>query len=110
MEKTNVIEALSALAHDTRLDVFRLLVEMGPGGLAVGEIGSRLGVPPATLNHHLAQLKHSGLVICIRDGRKRIHKADFARMDAMLAYLTQNCCQGADCCSVPAVPDRDVPQ
>ncbi|HEY9163472.1 MAG TPA: metalloregulator ArsR/SmtB family transcription factor [Magnetovibrio sp.] len=91
----SVIAALNALAHDTRLDVFRLLVESGPGGMAVGEIGQRLNVAPATLNHHLTPLKRSGLVVCVRDGRKLIHRADYSRMDAMLAYLTQNCCQGA---------------
>lgn len=97
MEKIDVITALSALAHDTRLDVFRLLVETGPAGLAVGEIGERLGVPAATLNHHIGQLKQAGLVVCERDGRKRIQRADFDRMDGMLAYLTKNCCQGSSC-------------
>ena len=97
MDKVDVIQALAALAHDTRLDVFRLLVEAGPGGLAVGTIGDALCVPPATLNHHLAQLKQSGLVACVRDGRKLMHSADFACMDDMLAYLTQNCCLGSAC-------------
>lgn len=100
MDKTETIAALAALAHDTRLDVFRLLVEAGPGGLAVGAIGERLGVPPATLNHHLAQLKQAGLVACVRDGRKLMHSADFARMDAMLSYLTKNCCQGSPCAPI----------
>ena len=97
MDKTETIAALAALAQDTRLDVFRLLVEAGPEGLAVGAIGERLAVPPATLNHHLAQLKQAGLVACVRDGRKLIHSVNFARMDQMLSYLTDNCCQGADC-------------
>jgi DNA-binding transcriptional ArsR family regulator len=97
MDKIETIAALAALAHDTRLDVFRLLVEAGPQGVPVGHIGRTLNVPPATLNHHLAQLKAAGLVQCVREGRKLIHSADYARMDAMLTYLTQNCCQGDDC-------------
>jgi DNA-binding transcriptional ArsR family regulator len=97
MDKSVAIVALAALAHDTRLDVFRLLVEVGPDGMAVGDIGRVLNVPPATLNHHLAQLKQAGLVVCVRDGRKLMHSADFARMDALVSYLTKNCCQGTVC-------------
>ena len=66
----------------------------GAGGLAVGEIGARLNIPPATLNHHLAQLKQAGLVKCVREGRKLVHSADYGRMDSLLSYLTYNCCQG----------------
>lgn len=97
MEKTDVITALSGLAHDTRLDIFRLLVEAGPEGLAVGEIGQAVNVPPATLNHHLAHLKQAGLVTVERAGRKLIHRADFGRMGGLLSYLTHNCCRGASC-------------
>jgi len=97
MEKTETILALSALAHDTRLDIFRLLVETGPKGVCVGYIGTELKIPPATLNHHLAHLKQSGLVKCVRSGRQLIHSADYSKMDEMLDYLTQNCCQGRDC-------------
>lgn len=97
MEKIDAVSALAALAHDTRLDIFRLLMQAGPTGLAVGEIGEAVNVPPATLNHHLAQLKQAGLVACERDGRKLIHSADFARMEGLLSYLTLNCCQGGSC-------------
>lgn len=97
MEKTDVIAALAALAHDTRLDIYRLLIQAGDAGLAVGEIGEAVNVPAATLNHHLAQLKQAGLVACERDGRKLMHSADFDRMNGLLSYLTQNCCQGGSC-------------
>ena len=99
MDKSETIAALAALAHDTRLDVFRLLIEAGPDGLAVGHIGEALDVAPATLNHHLAQLKQAGLVVCTRDGRKLMHSADYTRMDGLLNYLTKNCCQGGACSS-----------
>lgn len=97
MDKTDVIQALSALAQDTRLDVFRLLVEAGPKGLAVGEIGESLSVPPATLNHHLTQMKQAGLVQVERDGRRLIHRADYERMSGLVSFLTNNCCQGSSC-------------
>lgn len=97
MEKSETIAALAALAHDTRLDIFRMLVEAGPEGLPVGAIGDALGVPPATLNHHLAQLKQAGLVAVERDGRKLIHRADYERMEGLIGYLTENCCQGSAC-------------
>jgi len=104
MNKTETIQALAALAHDTRLDVFRMLVEAGPEGLAIGYIGEKLEVPPATLNHHVAQLKQAGLVKCVRQGRKLIHSANYDCMDDMLSYLTQNCCQGSDCSSNKGSP------
>jgi DNA-binding transcriptional ArsR family regulator len=97
MDKSETILALAALAHDTRLDVFRLLIEAGPNGLAVGHIGEALGVPPATLNHHLAQLKLAGLVVCVRDGRKLIQRADYTRLDGMVSYLMDNCCNSGGC-------------
>lgn len=97
MEKSDVIQALSAIAHDTRLDIFRLLVEAGPKGLAVGEIGQALHVPPATLNHHLSHMKQAKLVVMERDGRRLVHRADFSRMGELISYLTHNCCQGSAC-------------
>ncbi len=99
MDKIEIVTALSALAQQSRLDIFRILVEEGPKGLAVGEIGERLGIAGATLNHHLSQLKQSGLVRCTREGRHLIHAADFEQMNALIAFLTDNCCQGdaGDC-------------
>lgn len=95
MEKTDVLEALAALAQETRLDIFRLLVEAGPEGLAVGRIGEALALPSATLSFHLKQLRFAGLATMRRDGRSLIYSADFSAMNGLLAYLTQNCCGGA---------------
>ncbi len=94
MEKTNAIAALAALAQETRLDVFRLLVQAGPAGLPAGQIGERLNLPSATLSFHLNQLRHAGLVTFRRDGRSLIYAAEYAAMNGLLAYLTENCCQG----------------
>ena len=94
MEKKQIVTALAALAQQTRLDIFRMLVEEGPRGLAVGVIGERLGVAGATLNHHLTQLNQSGLVSSRRDGRQIIHAADFNQMEDLILFLTKNCCQG----------------
>jgi ArsR family transcriptional regulator len=94
MEKTAAVAALAALAQDTRLDVFRLLVQAGPDGLPPGQICERLGLPSATLSFHLAQLRHAGLVTFQREGRSLIYAAEYAAMNDLLAYLMQNCCQG----------------
>jgi DNA-binding transcriptional ArsR family regulator len=94
MEKSNAIAALAALAQETRLDIFRLLVEAGTGGRAVGQIGERLGLPSATLSFHLSQLRHAGLVTFRRESRSLIYVAEYGAMNALLAYLTENCCQG----------------
>jgi ArsR family transcriptional regulator, arsenate/arsenite/antimonite-responsive transcriptional repressor len=99
METASAIAALAALAQENRLDVYRLLVEAGSSGMAVGRIAERLGLPPATLSFHLSQLKHAGLVSFRRDGRSLIYSANFAAMNELLGYLTKNCCaaEGADC-------------
>ena len=94
MEKIDVISALAALAQETRLDVFRLLVRAGPEGLPAGQIGERLGLPSATLSFHLNQLRHAGLVTFQRAGRSLIYAAEYAAMNGLLSYLTENCCQG----------------
>lgn len=92
-----MVRALGALAHETRLAVFRLLVQAGEAGLPVGAIGERLGLPPATLSFHLAALRHAGLITARRDGRTLYQVTDYAAMDALMGYLSENCCQGADC-------------
>ena len=94
MEKTDAIAALAALAHESRLDVFRLLVHAGPDGLPAGRIAERLGLPSATLSFHLNQLKHAGLVTFRRESRSLIYAAEYAAMNELLGYLTENCCQG----------------
>ena len=103
MEKTEIIAALAALAQDSRLDIYRMLVQAGADGLAAGQIGERLGLPSPTLSFHLAQLKHAGLVTHRRDGRSIIYAANYPAMNDLLGYLTENCCGGdAAQCSVPA--------
>jgi ArsR family transcriptional regulator, arsenate/arsenite/antimonite-responsive transcriptional repressor len=101
MEKNDAIAALAALAQESRLDIFRLLVQAGTDGMPAGQIGERLGLPAATLSFHLNHLKHSGLVTFKREGRSLIYAAEYAAMNGLLAYLTDNCCQGdASACGV----------
>jgi ArsR family transcriptional regulator len=101
MEKDDAIAALGALAQESRLDIFRLLVRAGTDGMPAGQIGERLGLPSATLSFHLNHLKHSGLVTFRREGRSLIYAAAYAAMNGLLAYLTENCCQGdASACGV----------
>jgi DNA-binding transcriptional ArsR family regulator len=95
MEKQDALAALAALGHETRLDVFRLLVQAGGEGLPAGALADALGVPSATLSFHLKELKSARVVSCRRDGRSLIYRADFSAMNALLAFLSENCCQGA---------------
>lgn len=97
MEEQTVIKALAALAHSARLQLFRLLVVAGPTGLTPGAMGEHLGLPAATLSFHLKELANAGLVSQERDGRYLIYRAAFERMNGLLAYLTENCCQGEAC-------------
>ncbi|MGD0073484.1 MAG: metalloregulator ArsR/SmtB family transcription factor [Candidatus Binataceae bacterium] len=94
MKRSAAVAALGALAQETRLDIFRLLVDKGPGGLAAGEIGTRLGLPSPTLSFHLNQLRFARLVASRRASRSIIYTANFKAMNALLAYLTENCCGG----------------
>jgi len=99
MEKTDVVAALAALAQDNRLEVFRLLVEAGPEGMPAGEVAHALKLAPNTLTFHFDRLRGAGLVTVRRDGRSMIYAARFETMNALLAYLTENCCKGArDAC------------
>jgi len=105
MKKSGVIGALGALAQETRLDIFRLLVQRGPEGLPAGEIGTRLGQPSPTMSFHLNQLRFAGLVSSRRESRSIIYSANFKAMNDLLAYLTENCCGGrSELCSPEAGP------
>ena len=94
METKAAVTALAALAQETRLAVFLLLVEAGPEGVPAGAIGERLGVPPATLSFHLKELSHAALVTSRQEGRFVYYAADFEHMAALMSFLTQNCCKG----------------
>ena len=95
------VALLSALAQESRLAVFRLLVEAGPEGLCAGEIGERIGVPSATLSFHLAQLAHAGLVSARQQSRFIFYSANFEAMNGLVAFLTENCCGGQPCAPEP---------
>lgn len=97
MEATSTIRALGALAQESRLAIFRLLVQAGPAGRAAGTIGDELGIPPATLSFHLAQLAGAGLARARQDGRFVYYSADFGAMNALVGFLTENCCGGSAC-------------
>lgn len=95
MEKNTAIAALSALAQETRLEIFRLLVSVGREGLPAGQIAERFRLAGPTLSFHLNQLRQAGLVSFRREGRSLIYAADFAAMNSLMAYLSENCCGGA---------------
>ena len=103
MEKTNVLAALAGLAQETRLDIFRLLVEAGPTGMAAGALAEALRLAPATLSFHLKEMRHARLVSARPDGRSIIYSAGFATVEGVLAYLTENCCRASGgACITPA--------
>lgn len=97
MEEQDVVRSLAALAQAARLQVFRALVIAGPRGMTPGVMADGLGVPPNTLSFHLKELLNSGLVTQERQGRNLIYRASFEHMNALLGYLTANCCQGEPC-------------
>ena len=100
METTQAIEALAGLAQESRLAAFRLLVQAGPKGLAAGSIADKLGLPAATLSFHLAHLVRAGLLRSRQEGRFVIYSADFQNMNALVGYLTENCCGGRACAPI----------
>lgn len=106
MDTDTALNALSALGQVHRLAAFRALVQAGPTGLAVGELREQLDLPPATLTAHLNVLRSAGLAGDEREGRVIRVRADFERMNALIAYLTENCCAGAGCAPEPSLECR----
>ena len=97
MKPEPVILGLSALAQEYRLALFRLLVQAGEDGMAAGRIAEALGLPNSSLSFHLAQLQNAGLIEQERQGRSLVYRANYSAMNALIAYLTENCCGGAPC-------------
>jgi ArsR family transcriptional regulator, arsenate/arsenite/antimonite-responsive transcriptional repressor len=110
METTEAIQALSALAQETRLGVYRLLVQAGPEGMAAGHIGEKLGLAPATLSFHLAGLARAGLAQSRQDGRFVIYTVNFDHMNSLVAFLTENCCGGRACTPLKGDQDETIPR
>ena len=109
MNSDQAVRSLGALAHDTRLALFRMLVERGPDGLSAGIIADRLGLPPSSLTFHVQHLHRAGLLTQRRLGRQLIYAADFAAMNGLVAYLTENCCGGeTSVCAPPCHPEAAV--
>ena len=108
MDMKQAIEALGALAQETRLQVFRLLVAAGPQGLPAGMIAEKLGAPTSTLSFHLAYLSRAGLVVSRRESRSIIYSANFGGMRGLLDFLTKDCCKGSPEMCIP-VTDKAAP-
>lgn len=102
MNNAESVEALSALAQEHRLAVFRLLVQAGPEGRAAGAIAEAVGLAASSLSFHLAHLTRAGLITQRRESRSLIYAADFERMNTLVGFLTENCCGGRDCSSASA--------
>lgn len=111
METKDALIALSALAQETRLEVFRLLMRAGPGGMAAGAVAARIGVQPATLSFHLRELERAGLLTARRESRQMFYAPDFRGMRALLAFLTEDCCGGhPEICAVMGAGGRVGPR
>ena len=111
MKKDGAVSALAALAQDNRLDVFRLLVQAGPEGMPAGRVAEALDIAPNTLTFHFDRLRDAGLVTVRRNGRSMIYAARFEVMNDLIAFLTENCCQGAvqACAPVAICKPKGVP-
>lgn len=102
MNNLIIVTALAALAQESRLAIFRLLVQVGPEGMAATRIGEELGIAPSSMSFHLKELAHAQLVTAQRDGRSMIYSANFDAMNALIDFLTENCCGGNVCSPVSA--------
>lgn len=100
MKSAKVVDALAALAHETRLEAYRMLVQRGPQGIPAGEIAERLRIPPSSLSFHLQHLQRAGLVTQRRLSRQIIYAADITGMNALVGYLTKNCCGQGVCAPI----------
>ena len=105
MDPRSAVACLGALAHETRLAVFRLLVQAGPDGLSAGTIAETIGLPPSSLTFHLQQLSHAGLITQRRVSRQLFYATDFAVMNEVVAYLTENCCGAGTACAPACRPE-----
>ena len=106
MKTQQALKALAALAQDTRLAIYRVLVQQGPGGLSAGAIARRLNLPAATLSFHIKELAGAGMVKPRQEGRFIYYAANYDRMNGLLGYLTENCCQGEGCASENTLPTK----
>ena len=106
METSNVLSALAALAQETRLAIYRLLVEFAPEGLPAGQIAERLGIAPASLSFHLKELWRAGLLVPRQDGRFVWYRADIDAMNGLIGYLSENCCRSSALCDPQCAPPR----
>lgn len=106
MKMLQTVDALGALAHARRLAAYRLLVQAGPEGLPAGAIAEQLGLPASSLSFHLAHLHRARLLTQRRESRSLIYAADFARMNALVGFLTENCCGGASCAPAAIAPRK----
>src|ERR1700683_3001144 len=106
METSQAVPALAALVKDNRLEIFRLLVQTGPQGMAAGQVAEKLGLAPNTLTFHFDRLRVAGLVTVRRDGRSMIYAGRFETMNGLISFLTENCCQGVPCTPVACKPSK----
>lgn len=104
MKTNKAVAALASLAQESRLAVFRLLVQAGPNGLPAGKIAARLAIPPSSLSFHLKELAHAQMVLSRQDGRSIYYAANFSTMTQLLAFLSENCCGGNPCVPIAATP------